>query len=200
MTPPSIARVPERLEAGVAEIGGFNAGQRSARKKSDGRAAGAGGAAEAVRRTAEIVDQRVVPIAQEFAGHADTRAAGVDSIIEALGNRRSGVRTIVVSAGIQMHAARNRNAVQSVGGTNRRTVVRHFRDRIGRRETLGRMGRVGVRDAHPGLGLRIGFCGGGGIGGRLPLQLVELLFHQAQLLSQRGDLRVVIARGLRMGL
>ena len=105
--PPSIAKcATERLDAGVAQIGVLDAGHRSAREKSDRRAAGArccagaSGAGKAVRRAAEIVDQRVIPVAEEFSDHADARAAEVFAVVEFLriGRRRIGM--VVVTADV----------------------------------------------------------------------------------------------------
>ena len=176
----------ERLEAGVAEIGVLDARQGATRKESDGGAADAGGAGKSVRSAAEVVDQSVIPVAHEFADHADARAADVDPVIEALRNGRRGVGVIVVTAAVEMHAAGDGNAILIVRGADGRPVVRHFHDRIRwRNRTLDRNGRVGVGDSDLGVGLGIGFCGGSGIGGGLLLQLVELLLHQAQLLFQQ---------------
>ena len=50
------------------------------------------GAAKAVRTAAEVVDQRVIPVAEELAEQADAGAAGVDAVVEVLRNgRRTGL-------------------------------------------------------------------------------------------------------------
>src|SRR5258708_33797967 len=101
-------------------MGVLDTGQRAAGKKSDACSANgwwaeasakASGAGKAIRRTAEVVDQRVVPVFQEFADHPDTRAAQIDAVIEALRNGCRRVGMIVVTTAIEMEAASNRNAI-----------------------------------------------------------------------------------------
>ena len=74
----------EWLEAGIAEIGVLNSGRAAAGQEADRDPAGACGPAKAVRGAAEIVDQGVVPIPEEFAEYADARAPDVDAVIEFL--------------------------------------------------------------------------------------------------------------------
>jgi hypothetical protein len=63
-----------------------------------------------------------------------------------------------------------------------RPVVRHCHDRVGWRDrALDRVGGIGVGHVDLGIGLRIGGCCRGGIGGSLFLKLVELLLHQNKL-------------------
>jgi hypothetical protein len=186
----------------VAEIGVLDSGQAAARKEPDGRPAGSGGPGKTVRRSTEVVDQCVVPIAHEFSDHADSRATRVDAVIEALRSGGRGVGPVVVAAGIQMQPAGDRNAVLFVHSADGGPVIRHFHDRIRRRSdrTLDRNGGAGVDNpdfaARPGIGVRHG----SGVGRRLLLQHVELLLHHAQLPFQRGNFRVGIAGGLRLRL
>src|SRR5258705_9922338 len=112
LVPPFDRKVAaEGFEPGVVEVGVLDAGQAAAWKEPDGRAAGAGGAGKAVRRTGEVVDQGVIPVVHEFSDHADARATDVDPVIETLRGSRSGIGAGIVNASIEVHAADNRYAI-----------------------------------------------------------------------------------------
>jgi hypothetical protein len=144
------------------------------------------------RSAAEVVDQRVIPIAEELAENADTRAANIDPVIEALRNGCRAIGMIIITADVEMHAAGDRNAILIIRGANGGPVIRHGHDHVGwHNRTLDWIGRIGVRDL--GIGLGIGFRRGCRIRGGLLLQIVELLLHQSQLLFQQRDLRVIAA-------
>src|SRR5260370_32564777 len=98
-------------------MGVLDPGQGAAGKKSDRHAANRGGAGKAVRRTAEVVDQRVIPVAPEFSQDADARAAQIDPVVEPLRHGRGSVGMIVVTTAIEMDAASNRNAILIVCAT-----------------------------------------------------------------------------------
>src|SRR5262249_41233455 len=99
----------ERLEALVADVSVLNS-RRSAARKRSGRST-----TEASGRAAEVVDQGIVEVAGEFAGDADTRGAEILPGIEPLRRRRGRVRIVVVTADIPLDAARDGNAVLTVG-------------------------------------------------------------------------------------
>src|ERR1700722_6187045 len=101
----------EGFEAGVTEVGVLDPGQAAAWKEPDGRAAGAGGAGKAVRRPAEIVDESIIPVTQEFADHADPRATRVEAVIQILWRGRRGIGPVIVAADIEMQPAGDRNAI-----------------------------------------------------------------------------------------
>jgi hypothetical protein len=175
--------------SGVAQIGVLDSRCSATGQESDRRAGGAAGATEAIRTPAEVVDQGVVPVAEELADDPDPGAAGIDPVVELLRHGRRTVGMVVVAAGVEVHAAGDRDAILFVDGADRRPVVGHVDDRIGRRGgNLDRCGSLGVGDAGSlGIGvgrLGVSACRRRGIGSRLLLQLVELLLHQAQLLLQ----------------
>ena len=150
----------ERLEAGVAEVGVFDARHAATRKKSDGGAADAGRAVKPVRGAAEVVNEGVIPVAQKFADHPDARATDIDTIIEALRRGRRRIGPIVVAADIEVHPAGDGNAIEIVSGTNGRPVARHRHDYVGQRNRrLDRDGGIGAGYGDPGVYLRVGFRG-----------------------------------------
>ena len=140
----------ERFEARVGQISVFDSGGAAARKRSRRCAT------EAVGRAAEFVNQRVIPIAHESAEHPDARAPYVHAGIQML-RRRSGrvakggdgVGGVPVTAVIEMHAAGQGDAIESVGRADRGAVAGgHLGDR-GRRRDGGfglrrHIGRVGL--------------------------------------------------------
>ena len=129
--PPSIASLPPKgLKPGVAQIGVLDARSAAARKKSDRRAADAAGAAKAIRRAAEVVDQGEIPVAPGICRTTPMRARRtLTPLSRRLRHGRRRVRMIVVSADIEMQPAGDRDAVLFVRGADRRPVVRHCHDR-----------------------------------------------------------------------
>src|SRR5258705_12131877 len=104
-------------------MGVLDPGQAAAGKNSDACSANGwwaeasaktSGAGKAIRRTAEVVDQRVIPVFHEFAEHPDPRAAQIDAVIEALRNSCRRVGMIIVTTAIEMDAARHRNRIPVV--------------------------------------------------------------------------------------
>ncbi len=120
----------EWFEAGVAEIGVFNSGKGAARKESDGSPADAGGTGETIGGPGEVVYQRIIPIPKEFADDANSRTAGIDAIIEPLRNGRRAIRAIVVTAGIEVQSAGDRNTILIVSRTDCGSIVRHRDDHV----------------------------------------------------------------------
>jgi hypothetical protein len=136
-----------------------------ARKKFDGCPTGTRSAGKPVRRTAEVVDKGVIPVAHEFADHPDTSATNVDAVIETLRNGCSRVGVIVVTATVEVHPAGNRNAILIIRCADRWPVVRHLHDRVKRRNrALDWIGCIGRGNAGLGIRFRIGGCCSGGIG------------------------------------
>src|SRR5260370_38832737 len=90
----------EGPEAGVAQIGVLDAAGAASGKRSGSRAA------EAVGGAAEVVDQRVIPVAEELADNADARAAEVLAVVEPLRGGSCRVGTVIVAADIPVHTGR----------------------------------------------------------------------------------------------
>src|SRR5260370_15577866 len=121
---------PERFESGVPEIGVFDAGQGAARKESDADTANAGGTGEPIGRAGEVVYERVAPIPEKFADDPDSRAAGIEAVIESLRNGRRAIRAIVVTTYIEVQPAGDRNTILIVSRTDRGSIVRHCDDHV----------------------------------------------------------------------
>src|SRR5262249_59332918 len=111
------------------EGGGRNPQRPPAGEKPPRRAPGAGGAREAVERAGKVVDQSVTQSTKEFTNPADAGTTCIDAVVEALRFGVCGIGTIVVTAGVKMQTAGERDAILPVRGADRRPVVRHCDDR-----------------------------------------------------------------------
>src|SRR5258706_2298830 len=120
----------ERFESVVAEIGVSDSGQGAAGKDSDADTANAGGTGETMGRAGEVVYERVVPIPEKFANDPDSRAAGIEAVIESLRNGHRAIRAIVVTTCIEVQSAGDRNAILIVSRTDCGSIVRHRDDHV----------------------------------------------------------------------
>ena len=96
----------------------------------------AGGAAG----PAALKDEVVLPVVQERADNAKLRSARDRAADKVLRRRGYGVRPVVVTAEVELQAARERDAVSSVGATDRRPVAGGHPDArcVGGRRRSGR--------------------------------------------------------------
>jgi len=89
--------------------------------------------AEAVGGAAEVVDQKIVPVAHEGSDDADACAPCIDAVVEVLRNGRCCIGAVRIAAGVKMKTTGQRYAVEAVRGADRRPVVRRHLDDCGRR-------------------------------------------------------------------
>src|SRR4030081_2604292 len=106
------------LDTGVTEVGPLNARQAAAWEEADRRATCACRAGETIGSAGEVVIEEEIPVTQEFTQHADAGAASIDAVVEALWLGVCSVGAIVVTAGVKIQAAGQRDAILLVSGAH----------------------------------------------------------------------------------
>src|SRR5205823_12513395 len=147
---------------------------------------------KAVRGASEIIDERVVPIAGEFAGNAEPRASCIDAAVEVLHGRKSGCGLIIeIVADIEMQPSGQKDRVSSVGALQPEAILRRLHDmRRGSRRWYRGQRRWSRYDSDRGQWLT---CRGT-YGLRLCTSLRGLALRLAQLLSGIAELALQLVQ------